>query len=279
MIEIRYRVVNKWLKEIRDIDVQESSVKGNSGSFGVTTPLHCKVGQYLDTNLTFHDNTFQKSLNSGLLRTYLQKGDIVQVWYDTELKKEVDSPYGQPQQTPQQDDQVTAMAKMFKEIGITANDLKDIVSAFKAKKQGIVEQPKEVVEEPKTVAKPKKARKAQTKTVEQPVDNLKIVVDNSVDNSQQENQKNIENSKEIKKEEKAVDKPTLVVDNLKKEQFKSLGYQSKLKFIRECNNTAFLQWVLSNFTQTAIFNAVNKRLEELQQQEIQANTTPKEEIK
>lgn len=280
MIEIRYRVVNKWLKEIRDIDVQDS-VKGNSGSFGVTTPLHCKAGQYLDTNLTFHHNSFQTSLNSGLLRTYLQNGDIVQVWYDTDLKKEVSGPYGQAQPTekPVEDDQVTAIAKIFKEAGITADDLKDIVSAFKAKKQGIVEQPKEVVEEPKTVAKPKKARKTQAKTAEQPVDNSKIVVDNSVDNSQQENQKNIENPIETKKIEKSVDKPTSVVDNLKKEQFKSLGYQSKLKFIRECNNTAFLQWILSNFTQTAIFNAVNKRLAELQQQEIQTNTTPKEEIK
>lgn len=281
MIEIRYRVVNKWLKEIRDIDVQESSVKGNSGSFGVTTPLHCKVGEYLDMNLTFHDNTFQKSLNSGLLRTYLQKGDIVQVWYDTELKKEVDSPYGQPQPIPisQQDNQVIAMAKIFKEAGITANDLKDIVSAFKAKKEGIqnneTTEPKVEIkeqEEKPTVAK--KIKKVKAKKIEQPVDKSQTPVDKSVDNSINKNEKNIEFSNETTKVDTNVDNTGLAVNNLKKEQFKSLGYQSKLKAIKECNNTAFLQWIQANFSQVAIFNAVNKRLEEIQEED-----TPKTENK
>jgi hypothetical protein len=134
MIETRYKVVNKWLREIRDIDVQESSVKGSSGSFGVTTPLHCKVGEYLDTNLKFHDNTFQKSLNSGLLKTYLQRGDIIQVYYDTVEQKEVDSPYGNMQPNTQVNSQVTAMAQMFNDAGITANDLKDLIGLLKAKK-------------------------------------------------------------------------------------------------------------------------------------------------
>lgn len=278
MIEIRYRVVNKWLREIRDIDVQESSVKGNAGSFGVTTPLHCKVGEYLNTNLTFHHNSFQTSLNSGLLRTYLQKGDIVQVWYDTELKKEVDSPYGQPQPAKtEENDQVTAMAKIFKDAGITADDLKDIVSAFKAKKQGIAEQPKETVannEMPHTTTtNTKRARKVKTKKADKPVNNSKTVVDNFVIKPQEDTPKNTENSIQSAEQAQPVDNSGLPVNNSEQENFKSLGYQAKLKAIKESSSVDFLQWVLSNFTQTAIFNAVNKRLEEIQ------NTTPKVESK
>lgn len=264
MIEIRYRVVNKWLREIRDIDVQESSVKGSSGSFGVTTPLHCKAGEYLETNQTFLQNSFQVSLNSGLLNTYLRNGDIVQVWYDTELKKEVDSPYGSPQPTqPKPNDQVTAMAKMFTDAGITTEDLKDLIGAIKEKKAG----------KGKTKAKKQKVVKEQEIT-DKPVDNSNISVDNPVDNISSANTKNIEKSTETKEEQKPVDNSAQIVSNLKKEQFKAMSYQNRLKYIKECKNIAFLQWIQTSFSQVAIFNAVNKRIAEIQEED-----TPKTENK
>lgn len=247
MIETRYRVVNKWLREIRDIDVKESSVKGSSGSFGVTTPLHCKVGEYLNTNLKFHDNTFQKSLNSGLLNTYLRNGDIVQVYYDTVQQKEVDSPYGNPQPMPQPNDKVTAMAKMFSDAGITVDDLKDLIGAVKEKKA---------------------AKKAKTKP-------LRKTVDNSVDNPEPENQKNIEKPTKNIEQEQPVDKPNNSIDNLNtngQENFKALPYQQKLKYIKEqCNDIEMLKWILANFKQAAIFNAANKKIQVLE--------TPKTESK
>lgn len=259
MIEIRYRVVNKWLREIRDIDVQESSVKGSSGSFGVTTPLHCKAGEYLETNQTFLQNSFQVSLNSGLLNTYLRNGDIVQVWYDTELKKEVDSPYGSPQPTqPKPNDQVTAMAKIFTDAGITTEDLKDLIGAIKEKKAG----------KGKTKAKKQKETKVQA------VDKLSIPVDKSVDRVQNQTEKPIENSNNIDKKEESIDKPVEIVSNLKKEQFKAMSYQNRLKYIKECKNIAFLQWIQTSFSQVAIFNAVNKRIAEIQEED-----TPKTENK
>lgn len=247
MIETRYRVVNKWLREIRDIDVKESSVKGSSGSFGVTTPLHCKVGEYLNTNLKFHDNTFQKSLNSGLLNTYLRNGDIVQVYYDTVQQKEVDSPYGTPQPMPQPNDKVTAMAKMFSDAGITVDDLKDLIGAVKEKKA---------------------AKKAKTKP-------LRKTVDNSVDNPEPKNQKNIEKPTKNIAQEQPVDKPNNSIDNLNtngQENFKALPYQQKLKYIKEqCNDIEMLKWILANFKQAAIFNAANKKIQVLE--------TPKTESK
>lgn len=254
MIETRYKVVNKWLREIRDIDVQESSVKGSSGSFGVTTPLHCKVGEYLNTNLKFHDNTFQKSLNSGLLRTYIQNGDIVQVFYDTVAKKEVDSPYGNPQPiNNQQNDQVTAMAKLFNDAGITANDLKDLVGLLKEKKANTNKQeepkPNIIIENKDTATNEK-------------------VVDNPVDNTKTENQKNIEKTKTNISEIKPVDNSDKVVDNLQQDEqakFKALPYQQKLKYIKgQCNDTEMLQWILANFKQAAIFNSANKKLQVLE---------------
>lgn len=265
MIEIRYRVVNKWLREIRDIDVQESSVKGSSGSFGVTTPLHCKAGEYLETNQTFLQNSFQVSLNSGLLNTYLRNGDIVQVWYDTELKKEVDSPYGTPRPTQQENpnDQVTAMAKMFSDAGITTDDLKDLISAVKEKKAG----------KGKTKTKKQKETKSQA-TYEQPVNNSTMPVDKSVDNFSNKDVKSIENSTINEEDKPLVENSNQVVNNLKKEQFKSMSYQNRLKYIKECNNVAFLQWIQTSFTQVAIFNAVNKRIAEIQE-----GNTPKTENK
>ena len=248
MIETRYRVVNKWLREIRDIDVKESSVKGSSGSFGVTTPLHCKAGQYLDTNLTFHDNTFEKSLHSGLLKTYLQNGDIVQVFYDTVAKKEVDSPYGTPQptETPE-NSQVTTMAKMFADAGITADDLKDLVGLLKEKK-----------------AQKEEPKKQEIAT------NPEISVDKPVDNSQNTNAKDIENSNQNGVAEQSVDKLETVVDNLQPENdiefqkavFKEKTYQQKLKYIKEqCNDPIMLKWIQENFKQVAIFNAASKKIQ------------------
>ena len=260
MIETRYRVVNKWLREIRDIDVKESSVKGSSGSFGVTTPLHCKVGEYLNTNLTFHDNTFEKSLHSGLLKTYLQNGDIVQVFYDTVAQKEVDSPYGNPQpMEPQPSSQITAMAKMFNDAGITADDLKDLVGLLKEKKAG--------------KAKPKAKKQKETiepiESNEQPVNNSNTVVDNSVEIQQKETQKTIENSIQSTQSEQSVDNSEKPVNNysLSQEQdkFKAMGYQQKLKYIKEqCNNTEMLKWIQANFKQVAIFNSANKKIQTLE---------------
>ena len=270
MIETRYRVVNKWLREIRDIDVKESSVKGSSGSFGVTTPLHCKVGEYLNTNLTFHDNTFEKSLHSGLLKTYLHNGDIVQVFYDTVAQKEVDSPYGNPQpMEPQPSSQITAMAKMFNDAGITADDLKDLVGLLKEKKAG------------KTKPKAKKQKETiePIESNEQPVNNSNMVVDNSVEIQQKETQKSIENSIQSTQSEQLVDNSEIVVDNLQPENdiefqkavFKEKTYQQKLKYIKEqCNDTEMLKWIQANFKQVAIFNAANKKIQLLE--------TPKTEI-
>ena len=102
-----------------------------------------------------------------MLNTYLRNGDIVQVWYDTELKKEVDSPYGSPQPTqPKPNDQVTAMVKMFTDAGITTEDLKDLIGAIKEKKAG----------------KGKAKAKKQKETKVQAVDKLSVPVDKSVDN-------------------------------------------------------------------------------------------------
>ena len=248
MIETRYRVVNKWLREIRDIDVKESSVKGSSGSFGVTTPLHCKHGEYLNTNLTFHDNTFEKSLHSGLLKTYLQNGDIVQVFYDTVAQKEVDSPYGTPQPTETPvNNQVTTMAKMFADAGITADDLKDLVGLLKEKK----------------------AQKEEPKKQEIAI-NPEIPVDKPVDNSQNTNTKDIENSNQNGVAEQSVDKSETVVDNLQPENdiefqkavFKEKTYQQKLKYIKEqCNDPIMLKWIQENFKQVAIFNAASKKIQ------------------
>lgn len=261
MIETRYRVVNKYLREIRDIDVKESSVKGSSGSFGVTTPLHCKEGEYLNTNLTFHDNTFEKSLHSGLLRTYLQHGDIIQVYYDTELKKEVDSPYGNPQPIEYQpNDQVMAMAKVFKDAGITADDLKDLVGLLKEKKadKGKIAKAKKQ----KVVAEPIESNA-------QPVNNSKTVVDNSVEIQQKETQKSIENSMQSIQSEQPVDNSEMPVNNYsisqEQDKFKAMGYQQKLKYIKEqCNNTEMLKWIQANFKQVAIFNSASKKLQLLE---------------
>lgn len=257
MIETRYKVVNKYLREIRDIDVKESSVKGSSGSFGVTTPLHCKVGEYLNTNVTFHDNTFEKSLHSGLLRTYLQHGDIVQVYYDTVAKKEVDSPYGNPQPIEYQpNDQVIAMAKVFNDAGITADDIKDLVGLLKEKKAQ--------KEEPKN----------------QKINTIpKIVVDKPVDKQNLDNPKNIEKSNQSGVAEQSVDNSKTVVDNLQPEidveaqktVFKEKTYQQKLKYIKEqCNDPIMLKWIQENFKQVAIFNAASKKIQLLE--------TPKTEI-
>lgn len=257
MIETRYKVVNKYLREIRDIDVKESSVKGSSGSFGVTTPLHCKVGEYLNTNLTFHDNTFEKSLHSGLLKTYLQNGDIVQVFYDTVAQKEVDSPYGnaQPIETPE-NNQVTAMAKMFTEAGITADDLKDLVGLLKEKKAQ--------KEEPKV-----KAQEPIIEKEKQPIE-TKVLVDKAVSNPQIKNQETIENSNQNGVEQQPVDKSEMVMNNLQpkndtetlKEYFKAKTYQQKLKYIKEqCNDPIMLKWIQENFKQVAIFNAASKKIQ------------------
>ena len=266
MIETRYRVVNKWLREIRDIDVKESSVKGSSGSFGVTTPLHCKVGEYLNTNLTFHDNTFEKSLHSGLLKTYLHNGDIVQVFYDTVAQKEVDSPYGNPQPMESQpSSQITAMAKMFNDAGITADDLKDLVGLLKEKKAG------------KTKPKAKKQKETiePIESNEQPVNNSNMVVDNSVEIQQKETQKSIENSMQSTQNEQLVDNSEMPVNNYsisqEQDKFKAMGYQQKLKYIKEqCNDIEMLKWIQANFKQVAIFNAANKKIQLLE--------TPKTEI-
>lgn len=278
MIETRYKVVNKWLREIRDIDVQESSVKGSSGSFGVTTPLHCKAGEYLNTNLTFHHNSFQTSLNSGLLRTYLQNGDIIQVYYDTVAKKEVDSPFSATQTVNnQQDDQVTAMAKLFNESGITANDLKDLIGLLKEKKnhtnatinktntqtdtasnisinsniqKAKTQKTKRVGKKTSNNTKIQKSVKIEPNTPIQPKDNGAETEKNKLDNNNQIRY----NKQTVDPEEKAI-----------QVMFNNFSYQQRLNYIKEvCDNINILKWIQANFHQTAIFNAVSNKIQVLE---------------
>lgn len=308
MIETRYKVVNKWLREIRDIDVQESSVKGSSGSFGVTTPLHCRVGEYLDTNLKFHDNTFQKSLNSGLLKTYLQRGDIVQVYYDTVEQKEVDSPYGNMQPNTQVNSQVTAMAQMFNDAGITANDLKDLIGLLKTKKAAEQNVNNNQTTNINTVNQP-----IETKPKQQVVENI---VEQPIESNQQNTQtqtvhtkpqkqgkkqvkaKASSNTKKTKKTKKQANPSpqsndnateTIKIDTAQangvrfdKDQvdpktkalqvmFNNFNYQQRLNYIKEqCESMVMLKWIQANFHQTAIFNAVTNKIQALQKADIES---------
>lgn len=292
MIEIRYRVVNKYLTEIRDIDVKESSSNGKTGSVTVTNPLHCKAGEYLNTNLVFYDDSFNRSLNSGLLKSYLMSGAVKQVWYDTELEREIDNPNGFVPQKQNQDNSANELAQMFKEAGITKDDLKDIVSLLKEKKQAKQEtenQPiqKEVVKETEkeieerfskdynnepyvdnsgdmpqvTIAKTQKTKKSRAKVVK-PVDNP---VDNSVKKVPKKTsvkQKNIEKSNESSTVNKL---ESIVVNNLETEKNKinTFNYQQRLEYIKQCNDLDILKWIQSQFHQVAIFNAVSNKINEL----------------
>lgn len=264
MIEIRYRVVNKYLTEIRDIDVKESSSNGKTGSVTVTNPLHCKAGEYLNTNLVFYDDSFNKSLNSGLLKSYLMSGAVKQVWYDTVLKKEVAYPTGQPMpsQQSQQDSATNELAQMFKEAGITKDDLKDIVALLKEKKQPKQEEPIQQTinqaEEQATNPKPKKARKPRTK-VAKPVDKSNKPVDKNLDNIKKNTEKSMES--------KVVNNFDKVVNNaLEKEKAKinTFNYQQRLNYIKQCNDLDILKWIQSQFHQVAIFNAVSNKINELE---------------
>ena len=242
MIELRYKVVNKYLTEIMDIDVKESASNGKTGSVTVTNPLHCRVGEYLNTNLVFYDDSFNKSLNSGLLKSYLMSGAVKQVWYDTDLKKEVPYPNGQPTQQTQQDSATTELAKMFKEAGITKDDLKDIVALLKEKKQSKQEEPKtqtiNQVEQPTQTIKPKKATKPRTrkpKTVKV-VDNSIKSVDKNIDNTK----KNIEKSIDSK----VVDNFDKIVNNsleTEKAKINTFNYQQRLNYIKQCNDLDILK--------------------------------------
>lgn len=307
MIETRYKVVNKWLREIRDIDVQESSVKGSSGSFGVTTPLHCKVGEYLDTNLKFHDNTFQKSLNSGLLKTYLQRGDIIQVYYDTVEQKEVDSPYGNMQPNTQVNSQVTAMAQMFSDAGITANDLKDLIGLLKTKKateqninnnqanintvnQPIEIKPKQQVVE-NIVEQPVESNQQNTQTQtlhKKPQKQVKRQVKAKASNNTKKTKRtkkqaipsvqSNDNATEITKidtaqangvryDKEQVDPKTKALQVM----FNNFNYQQRLNYIKEqCESMEMLKWIQANFHQTAIFNAVTNKIQALEKVDIES---------
>lgn len=264
MIEIRYRVVNKYLTEIRDIDVKESASNGKTGSVTVTNPLHCRVGEYLNTNLVFYDDSFNKSLNSGLLKSYLMSGAVKQVWYDTDLKKEVPYPNGQSSQVQQtqQDSATNELAQMFKEAGITKDDLKDIVALLKEKKQTKQEEPIQQTtnqaEEQATTPKPKKARKPRTK-VAKPVDNSNNPVDKNLDNIKKNTEKSMES--------KIVNNFDKIVNNaLEKEKAKinTFNYQQRLNYIKQCNNLDILKWIQSQFHQVAIFNAASNKISELE---------------
>lgn len=308
MIETRYKVVNKWLREIRDIDVQESSVKGSSGSFGVTTPLHCKVGEYLDTNLKFHDNTFQKSLNSGLLKTYLQRGDIIQVYYDTVEQKEVDSPYGSMQPNTQVNSQVTAMAQMFSDAGITANDLKDLIGLLKTKKAAEQNINNNQATNINTVNQPienKPKQQVVENIVEQPVESNQQNTQTQVVHTKPQKQvkrqvkakasNNTKKTKRIKKqaipsvqsndnatETTKIDTPQTNGVRFDKEQvdpktkalqvmFNNFNYQQRLNYIKEqCESMEMLKWIQANFHQTAIFNAVTNKIQALEKADIES---------
>lgn len=284
MIETRYKVVNKWLREIRDIDVQESSVKGSSGSFGVTTPLHCKVGEYLDTNLKFHDNTFQKSLNSGLLRTYLQRGDIIQVYYDTVAQKEVDTPYGNVQPQEQQvNSEVIAMAKVFQEAGVTANDLKNLVGLLK-QQQANVNNTKTETEQTNVVNAVNETQPSNTKAVNhiKPTSKAKTVTNikktkstkkkaipsvKTKDNGTETQNNNLDKSDEISYKKATEDSKTKALQVM----FNNFNYQQRLNYIKtQCESIEMLKWIQSNFHQTAIFNAATNKIQALEKAEIES---------
>lgn len=278
MIEIRYKVVNKYLKEIRDIDVKSSEY---SGAMNITTPLHCKPGAYLDTNQVFHDNSFQTSLNSGLLRTYLRNGDVVQVYYDTVKQCEVEQPNGFVANNANSN--TPTLEQMLGEAGISLKDLKEFVASEKAKRQANIQQqiqpqaepqkiqvqqpiqPKsiqEIIAEnqipntdiPKTKNKAKKAKRTTAKSKIKAVDNLKT-----------DFPKQIENSEQIG----VVDNSKNGVDNFQLEQqnFSNLPYQQKLTYIKQCSNIEMLQWIQANYKQVAIFNSASKQIKIIQEQQ------------
>lgn len=266
MIEIRYRVVNKYLTEIRDIDVKESSSNGKTGSVTVTNPLHCKAGEYLNTNLVFYDDSFNRSLNSGLLKSYLMSGAVKQVWYDTELEREIDNPNGFVPQKQNQDNSANELAQMFKEAGITKDDLKDIVSLLKEKKQAnkqvdtneqVNKEEPVVVEQQKTTDAPKVERKAK-KPVDNPVDNSVKKAPKKISRKQKIIGKSIENQV-VNNFDK------VIVNNLETEKNKinTFNYQQRLEYIKQCNDLDILKWIQSQFHQVAIFNAVSNKINEL----------------
>lgn len=287
MVEIRYRVVNKYLHEIRDIDVKSSEY---SGAMNITTPLHCKPGEYLDTNQVFHDNSFQTSLNSGLLRTYLRNGDVVQVYYDTVKKCEVQQPNGF---VPNNNNK-PSLEQMLGEVGISLDDLKEFVANEKAKKQAQVQQVTPVTNTPintntqitvnqnientqsqpiqketttkittenntdntvlsKTKNKSKKTKRTALKTKIKPVENLKTELPKQTENSEQTG---------------IVDNSKNTVDNFQIEQqnFSNMAYQQKLTYIKQCNNIQLLQWIQATYKQVAIFNSASKQMKIIQEQ-------------
>lgn len=276
-IEERYKVVNKYLREIRDIEVQTAG--GVKNVMNVYGPLTCTPGKYLVIDEYVRPETFDKSLRTGQLKHFLETGAIVKVYYDTVQKKEVSSREGY--YIPQEfafNDSTQAIASVLQQEGMTPTDLKQMIAMFKQMKQPVPEnntveiaqttsnqqQLEQKADQPKepTVklsgssrgVKPISIQPVAEPTEPQPNDNSGTIEIQS---------ETIPQKEPLATERSKWDSTPNITDiETQKRQFSALSYQDKLKYIKAGNadNEQLLSWIMSIHKQQAVINACNKRI-------------------
>jgi len=82
----KYKVVNKFLKEIRDIEVQSLY---NSGALTISHPIQCNYMEYLDLSNLVDSVQLSLSEQSGHLRNFIDKGFVEIVYFNEETKEEI----------------------------------------------------------------------------------------------------------------------------------------------------------------------------------------------
>ena len=269
-IEERYKVVSKYLKEIRDIEVQTAG--GVKNVMNVYGPLTCTPGKYLVIDEYVRPETFDRSLRTGHLKHFLETGAIVKVYYDTVQKKEVSSREGYyiPQEFSN-NDATQAIANVLQQEGMTANDLKQMIAMFKQMTKPTennipqVEKQSDIKEEPEKVKFSGSSRQVKPISAE-PIQDKSMTSTVQVHDKSSTDNEHVQDKEPISTELSNSDASSNTDIEAGKKLFSALSYQDKLKYIKagSADNVELLSWIMGTHKQTAVINACNKRLAALQ---------------
>lgn len=222
-LELKYKVVNKYLKQIEDIEI---IIGDRKDPVRIAQPLSCSYNEYLDFSQA-DDDEVRDSIKHGLLRNFIRDGHVLAVYVEFDKdgkvvseipRDEYEGIHGKPSDVSKGD---SDLSKVLKDNGF---EIGDVVNLLKKLKTG----------EADLVFRDKPKEEVKSDLVE-----VKRVVSTS--------------NSEVK--------PNEIIISC--EDFLKLKYQQKLQALKNINDKVVLQEILKVEKLPMIIKRINKKLGEV----------------
>lgn len=240
---LKYKVINPYLKEIKDIDIMVPKYSGSPVS--IIQPLSCNYGEFLDVSNADAEG-FQASLTNGLLKKFIKEGHIELV--------EVDDDNNLVQKKTQ---------AIVKEAVGETNELLAFIQTNKINVNKLINfiLDNNILEE----------LQENKDDLNKKLDYFKIRLQGAkLINNKQEIEEWTNNIRELeltlKEPEEAIKVEKIIVEFDYDKEYKDLKYQEKTNFIKKNENITILDTILLQEKSAALIKAVASRKAQLEKQ-------------